>query len=55
MRLSTIILSALASATLPSVTTACLGADGIFLANADCTFTLYAYVDDDTASTVSLE
>lgn len=53
MRLSTTILSALASAILPSLTTACLGTDGLFLANADCTFTLYVFVDDNTASTVS--
>ncbi|RAL61231.1 hypothetical protein DID88_010310 [Monilinia fructigena] len=53
MRLSTTILSAIASAILPSFTTACLGADGTFLANADCTFTLYAFVDDNTASTCS--
>ncbi|PQE33234.1 hypothetical protein CJF32_00003761 [Rutstroemia sp. NJR-2017a WRK4] len=53
MRFSVTALSVLASALLPSLTNACLGVDGLFLANADCTFTLYAFVDDNTASTCS--
>ncbi|KAJ8061895.1 hypothetical protein OCU04_009683 [Sclerotinia nivalis] len=52
MRLPTTILSAFSFAILPSLTIACLGADGLFLANDDCTFTLHAFVDDNSASTV---